>query len=538
MNSSNQVLINRSTLTGIANAIRNKTDSEATYKPSEMAGAINGIVGGGVGEVETLTIQNKQSLANVSMPANGTYEDHLLDIAITPVNAPQMTQVIVGNPEIASVIDNGDGTHSLRVRNGGDTTVTVTDYSGTISDSFEMHVEVALQDVYFPYTAVEVESGGSRQLKLTYKPHTATNKAISWSSSNELLQVSQSGLITATSPCHAVVSATSSALGKTANVNVESLAYDNNPDWAAIQAAVRAGNSAYGVGSEITMPWFDKSNNNKEYDFTWIVTHYGMVELKDGIEREGMFLMAKNSLPWAVNFENEKRIAVDLEESVAQEGVFYYGKNGSTYTALNLQLGDVIPHEMYEAIYKSGIDFSKSISSLTQSGLNWWAGSAIRQFLNSESDQAGFGFTPHHISDYNGSDNTSKRGFLSGVPSSFLDVITPVKMQTKRNTTVWSGEVDTTYDKVFLPSDVQLGFTNATTAGIEGEAWQYFTEMTSAEKTAALKVIPLGATSADSWWLRSFSSGAYYVRCVNSSGSLSHTSAYNSYRVVPACVIC
>lgn len=44
-----KVLVNESSLTGIANAIRGKNGSADTYKPSEMAAAITAISGGGGG---------------------------------------------------------------------------------------------------------------------------------------------------------------------------------------------------------------------------------------------------------------------------------------------------------------------------------------------------------------------------------------------------------------------------------------------------------------------------------------------------------
>ena len=42
-----KVLVNESSLTGIADAIRSKNGSTDTYKPSEMAAAITAISGGG-----------------------------------------------------------------------------------------------------------------------------------------------------------------------------------------------------------------------------------------------------------------------------------------------------------------------------------------------------------------------------------------------------------------------------------------------------------------------------------------------------------
>lgn len=44
-----KVLVNESSLTGIADAIRGKNGSTDTYKPSEMAAAITAISGGGSG---------------------------------------------------------------------------------------------------------------------------------------------------------------------------------------------------------------------------------------------------------------------------------------------------------------------------------------------------------------------------------------------------------------------------------------------------------------------------------------------------------
>lgn len=55
------VIINEENLTNIANAIRNKNGSTTTYKPSEMAEAINNIVGSGSSEnlTDVLNTQNE-----------------------------------------------------------------------------------------------------------------------------------------------------------------------------------------------------------------------------------------------------------------------------------------------------------------------------------------------------------------------------------------------------------------------------------------------------------------------------------------------
>ena len=98
-----KVLVNESSLTGIANAIRGKNGSTTTYKPSEMAAAITAISGGGEPTIEALSIT-----------ANGTYTapDGVDGYSPVTVNVPQDG----GLPESAFVIsENCD----YRFANGG-----------------------------------------------------------------------------------------------------------------------------------------------------------------------------------------------------------------------------------------------------------------------------------------------------------------------------------------------------------------------------------------------------------------------------------
>ena len=86
-----KVLVNESSLTGIANAIRGKNGETTTYKPSEMAAAITAISGGGEPTIEALSIT-----------ANGTYTapDGVDGYSPVTVNVPQDG----GPPDSAFVI--------------------------------------------------------------------------------------------------------------------------------------------------------------------------------------------------------------------------------------------------------------------------------------------------------------------------------------------------------------------------------------------------------------------------------------------------
>ena len=98
-----KVLVNESSLTGIADAIRGKNGSTTTYKPSEMAAAITAISGGGEPTIEALSITS-----------NGTYTapDGVDGYSPVTVNVPQDG----GPPESAFVISGNCG---YRFANGG-----------------------------------------------------------------------------------------------------------------------------------------------------------------------------------------------------------------------------------------------------------------------------------------------------------------------------------------------------------------------------------------------------------------------------------
>lgn len=98
-----KVLVNESSLTGIADAIRSKNGSTDTYKPSEMAAAITAISGGGEPIIEALEVTS-----------NGTYTapDGVDGYSPVTVNLPQDG----GPPESAFVIS---GDCSYRFTSGG-----------------------------------------------------------------------------------------------------------------------------------------------------------------------------------------------------------------------------------------------------------------------------------------------------------------------------------------------------------------------------------------------------------------------------------
>lgn len=124
-----RVVVNDAYLTDIADAIREKLNTEDTYKPSEMADAIESISGG-------------SSLGTKSITANGTYNassDSLDGYSQVTVNVPQGVTP-TGTKQI-SITQNGTTTEDVTNYASAEITVNVSGGSGqcVLLDTFTLN---------------------------------------------------------------------------------------------------------------------------------------------------------------------------------------------------------------------------------------------------------------------------------------------------------------------------------------------------------------------------------------------------------------
>lgn len=531
-----KLLIDSSTLTDIADAIRDKEESSSPIQVSNMATRIENLPSGGIGEVESVTITNKSAFQNLSF--SGTYLTIPLAVTVLPANAPQITQVVVSDPKIAKVLDNGDGTHSLHIMKGGTCQVTVYDYARDKSDNFSFTINQALEDISFAYASRNVAQGGTLQLAVQFKPATATDQTIVWSSSNEGITIDQNGLVTATNTGHTTISAYSAAINKTITCSVECAAYIDTPDWAQIKADVASGQSTLGVGSTITDVL---DYNGTTYNAVWRVMAYQNVTLPNGTTKEAMILMMTQSLPFTIQFSQETTVVCDANnEPTALADTYYYGNTGSTYTRLNVEVGDTLPYADYTRIIKSGLCYTKNFNSaIVQGYINRWDGSMVRAMLNSDADNVGASYTPVHITDR--CDYYTGKGFLQMVNPNMLNAVQKIKVTTKENNSCFDAASYETEDLFWIPSECQV-YSTDNYSGAEGAAFQYYIDQMGTRSASAAdcrKIIPLGQSAAAATWLRAaYAGNPYYERCIYSSGSVSDGSAGSAIRVAPACAIC
>ena len=172
-------------------------------------------------------------------------------------------------------------------------------------------------------------------------------------------------------------------------------------------------------------------------------------------------------------------------------------------------------------------------------GYNRWKTSAIRQFLNSTAE-AGSWWTKQNKWDVKPAYADSRDGFLHGYSEELLHYMQVTKVTTAKNTVTDDGELEDTYDRVFLAS-LEQTYINPQKSG-EGEYWEYYKRLLGRTTPAAqgstyarlIKYDVSARTTARIRWLRSAYRGyASYVWLISSSGNVYYNNAYNGFRVAP-----
>lgn len=311
--------------------------------------------------------------------------------------------------------------------------------------------------------------------------------------------------------------------------------------WLQVQADVRAGKAKqrYAIGDELIGTYV---YNGQTFDCPWVVLDNDReCEWEDGTKHPGLWIGMKYCTPEDIQFDAKE--GVEATEATAQDGVYYCGVDGSTYTMLNLAAGATIPYANYDSVLKGAINHK----DVYQYGYNRWRDSGQRQWLNSA---AGVGewWESTHLGDTAPSQLGSRPGFMAGLGSDFLSAVTPVKIKTSCNTVTDGGATDTTVDRFFLQSLEEV-YGSPQIPDIEGPYFPYWkiitgldepTNGSSSNTNPARKIPRLNSPTGSAAYVRlrsAYRGSAYYAWCVVSSGYLNGAYAHLSYAALPACVI-
>lgn len=309
--------------------------------------------------------------------------------------------------------------------------------------------------------------------------------------------------------------------------------------WTGIQQIVQNGHASnyWAVGDEISVacPWTDPSSGTT-YNWMWVVADLGDAykESDPNTAVPAMTLLAKYTTPETYMFDAPEKVEAD--EVTAQDGTYYYGRvSGTTMTALNLATGATIPYGDYSSVLKSSINTSGDTYSLMwQHGYNNWELSNIRQWLNTAA-AANSWFVPTHVGD-SAPSYASQAGFLSGFSAEFQSILTPTRSGVAANTVTDGGMNYYIYDKMFLPSSIEVDPQAA--PAFEGPLFAAYANAQNADR---VKYMLNNQSSAGSWWLRSsmITTVDYEVYVYTSGGRASNgLTNRTNVRVAPACRIC
>ena len=311
--------------------------------------------------------------------------------------------------------------------------------------------------------------------------------------------------------------------------------------WLDVQANVRAGNAKkkYAIGDELICQY---TYNGAAYEFPWVVLDNDRECVwEDGTAHPGLWLGAKYATIEDVQFDASEQ--EDATEETAQEGLYYCGRNGNTYTMLNLATGDAVPYGSYEHVYHSIANHRDVFAN----GYNRWSHSAQRQWLNSAGG-VGEWWTPQHVGDCAPSQLANIKGFMAGLDADFLAVVQPVQVKTSCNTVTDGGVTDTTVDRFFLQS-IEEVYGAPQIADVEGPYFPYWKQVTGLENPTngsgsdtndARKIRKINNPTGGAAHVRLRSAGrgsSCYAWYVSTGGYLYGYNAYYSYAALPACVI-
>ena len=318
--------------------------------------------------------------------------------------------------------------------------------------------------------------------------------------------------------------------------------------WAEFKAlSTTAAQALYPEGSvvDIACTLVNLANTSQTLTWDWIVASYGTCRLEnDTTDYPCVTLVSRDCTPGSYAFDQpEQTVADSTTEPTAVAGTYYYGTQTASgtpatadTTALNLTAGDTIPYGDYARILKSSINTTVgNFRNLWSNGYNNYPLSNIRQWLNADAAGSSW-FTPSHVGDTAPSYQTQP-GFLYCLPSDFKAVISATAVDTVLNPVTDGGVTETTYDKIFLPSQYEL---RCVSSPVEGTIWAFVQRIRNRIwSSAASSVITFPNTqAATNVWLRSASrdnvGSSYYVY---SNGSPSSYNASYTCCVAPACRI-
>lgn len=359
---------------------------------------------------------------------------------------------------------------------------------------------------------------------------------------------------------------------------------------AALHSIARAGIGprAFAPGDQMTVSWNDNGSAGTEYDADIDFAHFKNVELLGGEVTPGIVQKFHYALSFGTEFDAAEafyavpaaglpagKYYIEFPQAAdkIEAGIYEFTTTVALSEGAQLCINDNAAPTVKTYATRGAAEVTETLATtkVTSStgtslgqcannvvtetnncwtrviyGYNRWSQSAIRQYLNADGSDW---WVPQNPFDRPPS-YAARAGFLAGLPAELVAVMGKVKVQTLTNSVVDGSVVDTTYDKVFLPSFAEA-FVNDSAAAkaVEGEPWDWFvfqsdnggvplTIGTTYPQTRAFQIN--AKTTAQHVWSRSpYRSTANYVYFRSAAGTpyISYYAHGTYVRARPAWVI-
>lgn len=189
---------------------------------SEGSAVITASINGKSSTCRVTVVSNYVVVTGLKLNKNSTTllvgNSEKLTATITPSNANNKSITWTSsNPSVATV--NSSGT--ITAKSAGNTTITASLGNFTAKCEVKVTYSMSLKSINLNKTSVTIKEKASEQLNVIYNPSSATNKKVTWKSSNEsIAKVDSSGKVTAISKGSATITATANDGGYVATCKV------------------------------------------------------------------------------------------------------------------------------------------------------------------------------------------------------------------------------------------------------------------------------------------------------------------------------
>ncbi len=271
---------------------------------------------------------------------------------VSPEDAKNKSLTWTSSDEgIVTVDENGN----ITAVKAGTATITVTTEDGGYTATCTVKVQkgvVAVTGVSLSGTSIEVATGYTATLKATIKPSDATNKTLTWTSSDtSIASVNSKGVVTGKKEGTVTITVKTADGGYTAEIKVT---VKNQP---VTGVSISGGKSTMTVGDKGTLKATIKPSNATNKKVTWKSNHNDIVSVDS---KGNIKALAPGTATITVTTDDGQKTAT-FKITVKEKPSTYT----ITFTALKDALGNINQYEIY--VTKDGKQFEE-YTSITYNG--------------------------------------------------------------------------------------------------------------------------------------------------------------------------